>query len=620
MQVYYCLFIWLVHVWNVRCTSVPRRLEEIGHVTIRLPGYTPQMAIGFEPIAESSRVHHILIYGCRKPFKENGMWKGGETCMLSGQILYAWGRNALPLFLPSGVGFSVGHETDSVKYIVMQVHYAMPFKGKILDYTGVKLHFTEEQPSFLASVYLFVSERSKIGIKPGVKNFAVNISCIYNGAVPLYPFAFRVHTHGMGRVVSAALKNESGWTVIGKSNPQWPQLFNPVKSFVIKNQDLLAAKCIFDSRRQNKTVYIGSTGSDEMCNFYMMYYREVAAEDPFPNGAVCNGNDEEAIVEQEYPISALQKLPSRPELEEKAGNFLQPFGITDGIVLEKSIAGETLGQVSGLAFDSSGRLVVFHRAERKWTAELVLSSNILIPTVCYFVTLRFYLPHGIHISSQNEYFTTDVGSQLITKWKISKDGLREIFHLGEKFVSGNDREHFCLPTSVVTSPVDGSIYVSDGYCNSRVIKFTKDGKYVTEWTGTFGRGTMSYSVLPHDISINDDGTRIYVSDRQNARVQVFDSNGRGIGEISNFRNKTLFHSVYSAHYKGGHVYFISGVNGEGQIFCAKSDILSVMYSYVPSKFYTQMAHIIRVSPDGQYIYVGEISDSTGGRVLQVCNM
>lgn len=56
--------------------------------------------------------------------------------------------------------------------------------------------------------------------------------------------------------------------------------------------------------------------------------------------------------------------------------------------------------------------------------------------------------------------------------------------------------------------------------------------------------------LPHDITVDEEGSRIYVADRENARVQIFDSNGGAIGEISNPPNQTLFKKLYSAHYIG----------------------------------------------------------------------
>lgn len=68
--------------------------------------------------------------------------------------------------------------------------------------------------------------------------------------------------------------------------------------------------------------------------------------------------------------------------------------------------------------------------------------------------------------------------------------MKELFTLGTKFVPGGDLEHFCLPTAVATSPKDGSIYVSDGYCNSRIVKFASNGKYLTHWGDPYDSSSM----------------------------------------------------------------------------------------------------------------------------------
>ena len=53
--------------------------------------------------------------------------------------------------------------------------------------------------------------------------------------------------------------------------------------------------------------------------------------------------------------------------------------------------------------------------------------------------------------------------------------------LGEAFTPGSDRQHFCQPTDVAVDLVTGNIYVSDGYCNSRIMKFSAEGRYLSEW-------------------------------------------------------------------------------------------------------------------------------------------
>lgn len=66
--------------------------------------------------------------------------------------------------------------------------------------------------------------------------------------------------------------------------------------------------------------------------------------------------------------------------------------------------------------------------------------------------------------------------------KVSSDGRdRTLMALGEAFTPGSDNNHFCQPTDVAVDTKTGNIFVSDGYCNARILKFSADGKYLSEW-------------------------------------------------------------------------------------------------------------------------------------------
>ncbi len=67
--------------------------------------------------------------------------------------------------------------------------------------------------------------------------------------------------------------------------------------------------------------------------------------------------------------------------------------------------------------------------------------------------------------------------------------------LGEKFVPGSDEKHLCQPSGVAVAS-DGSIYVSDGYCNSRIVKYSADGQFVQAW-GERSAGSRIASSLSH---------------------------------------------------------------------------------------------------------------------------
>ncbi|HET9427482.1 MAG TPA: peptidyl-alpha-hydroxyglycine alpha-amidating lyase family protein [Allosphingosinicella sp.] len=195
--------------------------------------------------------------------------------------------------------------------------------------------------------------------------------------------------------------------------------------------------------------------------------------------------------------------------------------------------GRILGQATGVDIDSHGQVFVFHRANRMWSEDPALPV-IAEPTIEVFDAASgrhrrswgenlFLMPHGLTIDEQDNVWVTDV--LLHQVFKFSPSGER-LLTLGEARVSGGDRTHFNLPTDVAVLP-DGSFYVSDGYGNTRVVKFSATGEYQFEW-GRPGTGPGEFD-LPHAIDVDDQG-RVYVADRSNARVQIFDPAGNFLAQ------------------------------------------------------------------------------------------
>ena len=196
----------------------------------------------------------------------------------------------------------------------------------------------------------------------------------------------------------------------------------------------------------------------------------------------------------------------------------------------------SLGQPTGMGIDKNDNLFVFHRAGRKWTEpfpDSLISQNTIIELdhtsgklINAWGANYFIMPHGLTVDKNNNVWVTDVGLHQI--FKFSHDG-RLLMKLGVSKVPGNDSLHFNLPTDIAVAD-DGSFYVSDGYGNSRIVKFSSTGKYIKAW-GRYGNKQGEFNI-PHGISINHDNT-IYVADRQNNRVQVFDTSGNFLKELKN---------------------------------------------------------------------------------------
>ena len=139
-------------------------------------------------------------------------------------------------------------------------------------------------------------------------------------------------------------------------------------------------------------------------------------------------------------------------------------------------------------------------------------------------------PHRIKIDpydpERHVWVVDDSGQQI---FKFTHDGKKLAMTLGEAGVRGADEKHFSGPTDLAWLP-DGTFFVADGYVNSRVVKFDKNGKYMASW-GTKGIEPGQFN-LPHAIDV-DRNRRVYVADAHNSRIQVFDENGTFLDQWPN---------------------------------------------------------------------------------------
>jgi len=178
--------------------------------------------------------------------------------------------------------------------------------------------------------------------------------------------------------------------------------------------------------------------------------------------------------------------------------------------------GWEFGRVSAVATDSAGRVFVFHR-------------NLKIDPLVVFDAGGKYLrswgkgvfanPHAVRIDRDDNVWLIDTGIHQVMKF--TGEG-QLLMTLGVKGKAGTDERTFNRPTDVAFAP-NGDFYVSDGYGNSRVMKFSRDGKFLLEW-GKRGAGPGEFN-LPHQVQLDSKG-RVWVSDRENNRIQCFDAGGK----------------------------------------------------------------------------------------------
>ncbi len=273
--------------------------------------------------------------------------------------------------------------------------------------------------------------------------------------------------------------------------------------------------------------------------------------------------------------------------------------------------GIRLERVTGVAVDSRGLVYVAHRGEnpllcfqsdgrflREVGAEVhrkSVAENLMGPVSIPMET-RHWL-HGLHVDPWDNVWVTDVGRHLVFKFDPAA---RLVMTMGEDGRHGCSARLFYQPTHACVVP-SGDIFVADGYGNSRVVKFNARGEQLLEW-GRRGIAPGEFHT-PHVITCGRDGL-LYVGDRENDRVQVFDQMGRLQTEWPGL------HSVDGLHAAAdGKVYGAAGLDNAIIEYDRHGRPAQVWAE--PGVF--QYPHGIAVDPAGN-IYTAEIS---GNRVLQL---
>ena len=253
-------------------------------------------------------------------------------------------------------------------------------------------------------------------------------------------------------------------------------------------------------------------------------------------------------------------------------------------------AGVRPAAVSAVALDSHGLVYTFHRTPAGSDPILVFEPSGKF--VRSFGKKLFKSPHGLRIDAHDNLWLTDNADHIVIKMNL--DG-KVLMTLGERGVPGEDDRHFNKPTDVAVAD-NGDFFVSDGYGNSRVVKFDKDGKFLLAW-GKKGKAPGEFN-LPHAVRIDSKGL-LYVADRENNRIQVFDQQGKFIRQFGGFAPYGLFLAP------DDHLYIADGRADRILHLSPEGKTLETWGSrgHDPGQFL--MPHGITVAPD-HAIYVTEI--------------
>jgi NHL repeat len=217
--------------------------------------------------------------------------------------------------------------------------------------------------------------------------------------------------------------------------------------------------------------------------------------------------------------------------------------------LHLSVPGQTVGQTVGVAVNSKGHLIVYSRSQNQGMARGGRAAVLWEFDENYKFVKEIgpnnygqSFAHAVRVDKSDNIWQVDEGSGMVVEF--SPEG-QSMFWLGRTpeaidYLQGNlEVLHFASPTppardahpvgrvgefnreTDVTWDPQGNIFVTDGYGNSRIVKISPEGQWAKS-VGTYGDGQDQFKT-PHGITADNQGN-IYVADRGNRRIQVYDSN------------------------------------------------------------------------------------------------
>jgi sugar lactone lactonase YvrE len=303
-----------------------------------------------------------------------------------------------------------------------------------------------------------------------------------------------------------------------------------------------------------------------------------------------------------FSVSALAQRPSDPALlvPETAPELDYVF-VPDAVTLP---AGSKMGAAAAVAFDARGHVYVLTRG-----AQAFFEFDENGGFVRSFGDAMFTRSHGLKIDREGNLWATDVGAH--TVMKLNPAG-QVLLTLGTKGEAGEWDEaagsrKLNQPNDIAIGP-NGDIFVAQGHTpgargDARVLKFDKDGRFIKSWGGK-GKDPGQFEVA-HGITFDSKGL-LWVMDRENQRIQVFDTNGTFVREQ---KYKGLPCSVAFGR---DEAFMVNGFAGQLLRLDLSGKVLAAVGKPGTAAGEFGEAHFIAISPRGD-LYV---ADSVNGMLMK----
>ena len=232
-----------------------------------------------------------------------------------------------------------------------------------------------------------------------------------------------------------------------------------------------------------------------------------------------------------FVILAMAALSTaQTELPQTVRNSPQLHFQTSDLKVQPPQPGWRLGMVSWIAVDRQGLVYLLQRGDK---ADPIVVTDRNGRFVRSWGKGMFTLPHAIRIDPEGNVWTTDAATSVVYKFTPEGKKLLEIAVGGVptpcrdvEQESSEAPSGFCGTTDIAFAP-NGHLLIADGYANARVLEYSGEGKKLREW-GSAGKGPGQFRLV-HSIQVDPSGI-VYVSDRENGRVERFDLNGKYLGE------------------------------------------------------------------------------------------
>jgi DNA-binding beta-propeller fold protein YncE len=430
--------------FQLQMHASPTEADEYCDTRFRVPAeFAGGHVVGVEPLAGSA-AHHIILFWCEEtvpkdaPLQDDcASHERGAPC---GNFLYVWAQNGGPMYFPPNVGLLLGE--GGARSFGLQTHYGHGVPAGFVDASGVRLIVSRRKAAmWLQPDVTLLAPMSSFVLQPGQEQYILSLPPqSLHVSQPTVLFAVRTHAHSRGVWNSVTVSRQGKPVWAFRRSTRLVQSFQPLDQlFTLLPGDVAHFQCVYDTRGETHLVRQGATKHDEMCNVYLMGWLEPAA------------------------FSVVSKLAP----------------------------GLAQSQIVGVTASRDRGVWLFHRGSRVWDSKSFGSNDNFqqgpIPDAVLMEldavsgeVLRvtgensFYMPHAVRADpvEGNILWLVDVGSHTLSKFDT--DTNKVVAVAGTKLQPQRDdaagaKKGFCKPTDVAFSTDGALAYVSDGYCNRRIV-------------------------------------------------------------------------------------------------------------------------------------------------------